>query len=158
MKRKTLLRRIAAALFVLALFCGMLFTLTSCEPPPPPIPECEKYHEGTVTVENSTGYSIWTDVTWGNVVENYEKLLYNGNSYKYTQVPASGHPDSNGGTIEIWVSFDGQDWSFNYENLSPCENMTYTWYLSARKAANGCPFVVIDSNGKEHIPTLKSKN
>jgi len=124
-----------------------IFAFQSCEKEPP-IPACERDRVGTVTVKNSTGYNIWTDVTWGNVVENYEKLLYNGNSYKYNQIPA--------GSIEIWVSFDGQDWSYNYESLSSCEDMTYTWYLSSRKSAGVCPFYTY-INGEEIIPTLKQK-
>jgi len=124
-----------------------VFTFNSCEKEPPR-PQCEIDNVGTVTVKNNTGYNVWVDVTWGNVVENYEKLLYNGNSHKYNQIPA--------GTIEIWVSFDGSDWSFNYESLSACEDMTYTWYLSSRKST-GCPFVGYGPNGEEIIPTLKEK-
>ena len=127
---------------------GAVLVIESCETEPP-IPPCERDRVGTVTVKNNTGYSIWTDVTWGNVVENYEKRLYNGNSYKYTNVPA--------GTVEIWVSFDGDDWYFEYENLSSCEDMTYTWYLNARKSTNDCPFVGYGPDGKEVIPVKKEK-
>jgi len=134
--------------FALALaFIGAI-VISSCEKEPPR-PQCEIDNVGTVTVKNSTGYNVWVDVTWGNVVENYEKLLYNGNSYKYNQIPA--------GSIEIWVSFDGSDWSYNYENLSACENMTYTWYLSGKKSAGECPFVLLLPNGEEVVPTLKVK-
>ena len=126
-----------------------VFLIQSCKVEPP-IPACERDNVGTVDVKNNTGYSIWTDVTWGNVVENYEKRLSNGSHYKYTQVPA--------GSIEIWVSFDGSDWSFNYENLSACEDMTFTWYLSARKAANGCPFVTYLPDGTSVVPIKKEKH
>jgi len=133
--------------FALALaFIGAI-VITSCVKEPPR-PQCEIDNVGTVTVKNSTGYNVWVDVTWGNVVENYEKLLYNNNTYKYTNIPA--------GSIEIWVSFDGNDWYYEYENLSACENMTYTWYLSARKST-GCPFVLY-INGEEVIPVLKEKH
>jgi hypothetical protein len=123
-------------LTVLAITIGLFFT------------GCEK-EIGTVTVLNETGYEIWTDVTWGDVVENYEKRLSDGASYKYNDIPA--------GSIEVWISFDGSDWYYEYENLSIGEDMLYTWYLSARKAANGCPFVLILPNGQHVIPTLKTK-
>jgi len=135
---------------------GTLFSIAGCTKEDP-IPTCERDKVGSVTVKNSTGYTVEVDVTWGNVVENYEKTLYNGNSYKYNSVPAAGHPESFGGQIEIWVSFDGSDWYYEYENLSPCEDMTFTWYLSARKSAGTCPFVSYDPDGKEIIPTLKQK-
>jgi len=130
-------------------FIGTIFIL-SCEPPEPPRPDCEINNYGSVTVKNSTGYNIWVDVTWGNVIENYEKLLYNSNSYKYTHVPA--------GSIEIWVTFDGTDWSFNYENLSSCEDLKYTWYLSNKKSAGDCPFILDVGNGEMVIPVLKEKH
>jgi len=91
------------------------------------IPDCEKNHYGTVTVVNKTGYNAWVDVTWGNVVENYEKLLYNNGSYKYNDIPS--------GSIEIWIKIS--NWEFNYENLSDCEDMTYTWYLVKSATAKG---------------------
>lgn len=142
-------------MFIVVFALLITFTL-GCETEDP-IPTCERDKVGTVTVKNSTGYNVYVDVTWGNVVENYEKRVNNGSSTKYTNVPAAGHPQSNGGTIEIWVSFDGADWYFNYENLVPCEDMTYTWYLNARKSANDSQFVVIDSNGKKHYPVRKEK-
>jgi len=133
--------------FVLSIFAGAIF-FQSCETEPP-IPPCERDNVGTVTVKNSTGYSVWVDVTWGNVVENYEKLLYNGNTYKYNNIPAGG--------IEIWVSFDNDDWYYEYENLSACEDMTFTWYLNARKSTGSCPFILL-VNGEEVQPILKTKN
>ena len=142
------MKKISVLSTIFALFIGLTFFLTSCEPPEPPRPQCEIDNVGTVTVKNSTGYNIWTDVTWGNVVENYEKLLYNGNSYKYSNIPA--------GSIEIWVSFDGNDWYYEYESLSACEDMTFTWYLNSRKSANGCPFTAY-VNGKEVELTRKTK-
>jgi len=142
------MKKFKAVLLIWATLMAGVFIMQSCEKEPPR-PQCEIDNVGTVTVKNSTGYNIWTDVTWGNVVENYEKLLYNGNSYKYSQIPA--------GSIEIWVSFDGSDWYYEYENLSACEDMTFTWYLSARKST-GPPFVLYGPDGKEIIPTLKEKH
>ena len=143
MKRKTFLTRLVGILMIMSMFFGTLLLMTSCEDPTPPRPQCEIDNVGTVDVKNSTGHSIWTDVTWGNVVENYEKLLYNGNHYKYTRVPA--------GSIEIWVSFDGDDWYYEYESLSACEDMTFTWYLNARKSTG--PPADLMVNGK----TLEAK-
>ena len=36
--------------------------------------------------------------------------------------------------------------------------MTYTWYLSTKKAANGCPFVLDLGNGNMVVPELKVKD
>lgn len=110
------------------------------------IPDCELNHYGNVTVKNSTGYNVWVDVTWGNVSINYEKLLYNGGTHKYNEIPS--------GSIEIWVTFDNVDWYYEYENLSDCEAMTYTWYLTSIKST--CPFE-LEVNGKMVTPTLKIK-
>jgi len=140
------MKRLLLFVFALSFLLTGVATFTGCEVEPP-VPPCERDNVGTVTVKNSTGYKIWTDVTWGNVTENYEKLLYNGNSYKYSNIPA--------GSIEIWASFDGNDWYYDYENLSACEDLTFTWYLSARKST-AAPFVSY-INGEEIIPTLKEK-
>jgi len=141
------MKRIKFIFTLWVVLMGAVFIIQSCETEPP-IPPCERDNVGTVTVKNSTGYSIWTDVTWGNVTENYEKRVSNGSSTKYSNIPA--------GSIEIWVSFDGSDWVFNYEHLSACEDMTYTWYLSARKST-GCPFMTY-IDGKEVYPVLKQKH
>lgn len=136
--------------FIFALWVvlmGAVFVIQSCETEPI-VPACERDRVGTVTVKNSTGYNVWVDVTWGDVVENYEKLLYNGNTYKYNSIPA--------GSIEIWVSFDGNDWYYEYESLSSCEDMTYTWYLTSNKST-GCPFVGYGPDGEKIIPIMKEK-
>ncbi len=127
------------ALFIGIMFLGMTISLQSC-----------KKEEGTVTVKNETGWTIWTDVTWADFVENYEKRLSDGSSYKYDPVPA--------GTIEIWIRFDDTDWSYNTEHLGIDEDMLYTWYLSRKKAANGCPFVLELPDGRRVVPELKVKH
>jgi len=112
---------------------------------------CEVGNYGSVTVKNETGYKIWVDVTWGNVVENYEKLLSDGSSYKYTKIPA--------GSIEIWGAFSTSDWAYNVENLSSCENLTYTWYLNKSvsiKGENILMLRVTDSNDKVIFDGLPS--
>lgn len=133
--------------FVLVL--TLLGVAISCEKEPP-IPYCERENVGIVTVENLTGYPADVDVTWGNVVENYEAFLYDGESHTYLDVPA--------GRIEIWISFDGEEWTYQYEDLNTCEDMTFTWYLSARKSANGCPFVLDLGDGRLVVPTKKDKH
>jgi len=141
------MKRIRFIFTLWVVLMGAVFIIQSCETEPP-VPPCERDRVGTVTVKNSTGYNIWTDVTWGNVIENYEKLLYNGNSYKYNNIPA--------GSIEIWASFDGDDWYYNYESLSSCEDLTYTWYLSNAKST-GSPLLLDIGNGELVEPTLKVK-
>ena len=131
------MKKIKAIFAVWLILMTGIFIIQSCEKVDPR-PPCEINNVGTTTVKNSTGYNVWVDVTWGNITENYEKLLYNGNSYKYSNVPA--------GSIEIWVSFDGNDWYYEYYNLKACEDLTYTWYLSARKST-GEPLDLI-INGK----------
>ena len=91
---------------------------------------------------------MWVDVTWGSYDTNYEKLLYKNGSYKYNKVRA--------GSIECWVTFDGDDWYYEYESLSACEDMTYTWYLTNKKST-GCPFILDIGNGVFVEPTLKIK-
>jgi len=129
----------------LLLVVGLL--VIGCEDPPPPVPYCEQNNIGTVTVKNETGYTIYTDVTWGSYDTNYEKMLYDNGSYKYTKVPA--------GSIEIWITFDGDDWSWNRENVSACEDMTYRWYIATKKATNGCPFIIDIGNGELVVPTKR---
>jgi len=140
----------------IAIFALLIGFALSCEVEPP-IPPCERDHVGTVTVKNATPWSLWVDVTWGNVAENYEKLLYAGNSYKYNNVPAAGHPESNGGTIEVWNSVDGSQWYYEFRNLVPCEDMLFEWVPLTLKSANGCPFALVLPNGDHVIPKLKIK-
>ena len=122
--------------FMTLLFIG---TTNSCTKPIPPKPDCELNNYGSVTVKNETGLNIWVDVTWGNVVENYEKLLYNGNSYKYNKIPA--------GSIEIWYTYTGNDWYYNVEYLDACEDMTYRWYRSGKGADSGISLDILDRSG-----------
>ena len=88
--------------------------------------ECEALSYGSVSVKNSTGYNIYVDITWGAYLLNDERLLADGENTIYDEVPA--------GSIKIWVLFDGTDWLYENETLSVCEDMTYTWYLSSKKA------------------------
>ena len=121
----------------IAVFILLMGFSLSCEKEDP-VPQCEQDKVGTVLVKNDTGYPGEFDVTWGDVIVNYEKSLSDGSSHKYTNIPASGHPESYGGTIELWVNLRvgsvWTDWLYNEENLSPCEDMEYRWYLSNNKS------------------------
>ena len=140
-------RKTFSLLLVFALFFGVLAFFTSCEDPIPPRPDCEINQYGSVIVKNATGYLVTVDVTWGSISTNYEKMLYNNDSYKYSHVPAGG--------IEIWISFGDNDWAWNNEYLSACEDMTYTWYLSGKKGIGESPFVLDIGNGELVTPTLR---
>lgn len=130
--------------FVLVL--ALLGVAISCEK----IPYCEREHVGITTVENLTGYPADVDVTWGDVEINYEVFLYDGESHTYYDIPA--------GIIEIWIKFEGEEWQYQYEDLGVCEDMTFRWYVSARKSANGSPFVLALPDGRMVVPTKKSKS
>ena len=133
------------------LFLAIGLFIAGCEKEDPK-PQCEQNKVGSVLVENDTGYPGDFDVTWGDVVENYEKTLYDGNTYLYTNIPASGHPDSYGGTIELWINLNvggvWTGWQFNEENLSPCEEMSYRWYLSNSKSTEIRPIMEVSQNGQ----------
>ena len=135
-------------LSILCLAIGLF--IAGCEKEPS-VPQCEAEKTGTVLVENDTGLTGEFDITWGDVAVNYEKTLYNGNTYLYTNIPASGHPESYGGTIELWVRLKvgnaWTEWLYNEENLSPCEEMEYRWYLSNSKSSELRPILEISSNG-----------
>ena len=135
--------------FIAVLVLLMSFSF-ACEKEDP-VPQCEQNKVGSVLVENDTGYTGEFDVTWGDVSENYEKTLYDGNTHLYNNIPASGHPESYGGTIELWIRLkvgsNWTDWVYNEENLSPCEEMEYRWYLSNSKSSELKPILEISSNG-----------
>ena len=145
------MKKILMFIFALSFMMTGIATFTACEKEDP-VPQCEQNKVGTVLVENATGYTGEFDVTWGDVAENYEKTIYDGSSYKYTNIPASGHPESYGGQIEVWVRLTvgggvWTDWMYNVENLSPCEDMEYRWYLSSSKSSELRPALEISSNG-----------
>ena len=106
--------------FLLVLTLISTIITFSCEEPEPPRPDCEIRNQGTVIVKNSTGYSLWVDVTVGNSFNNDERRIYNGNSTTYYNISA--------GNIRIWASYDNVDWVYNTQSLSSCYTLTYTWY------------------------------
>lgn len=119
------------------MFIGII-AFTGCEPVDT-TPDCEKYHYGSVTVINKTGYKIWVNVTWGSSEYNNEKMLYNGGNTIYYEVPS--------GSIRIWGSFDGDNWQYDNNYLSDCEELRYTWYLSAKKSTTPELRLEVSNNG-----------
>jgi len=113
------------------------------------IPYCEREHVGIVTVENHTGYPADVDVTWGDIEINYEAFLYHGDSHTYLDIYA--------GIIEIWIRFEGEEWQYEYHDLTICEHLTFTWLPQVLKSTNGCPFVLTLPDGRTVIPTKKNK-
>lgn len=133
---------------VLGLF--VVFAFNSCNKEDPK-PQCEIDNVGTVKVTNRTGYSLWVDVTWGDIWENYEKKLNNNASYTYTNIPA--------GSVEIWGSFDRNDWTYEIRSLSVCEDMTFTWTLSNSKSTAIMLELIDDQTGEVvRTVTVKSKS
>lgn len=116
---------------------GLLFH--SCEEPPPPVPDCEKYGYGDVTIKNGTGFSLWVDCTYTSNGINYEKKLYSGGYYTY---------EMDKGTVYIWASFDGNDWVYDTHYLSACEDLTYTWYLDKKKSTGAELYLVVTKDGE----------
>ena len=136
------MKKLFGKIFVALVFISALI-ISSCEEPPPPIPDCEKYGYGEVTVKNNTGYQIKVDVTYTSTGVNYEKWLNNGGSYTY---------EMDEGKVYIWASFDGNDWVYETYYLDACENLTYTWYLNKKK---GTQLLFVNSKGEVFEPNIK---
>ena len=137
---------------VLGLVLGLfvLFAFNQCEKEDPK-PDCEINNYGSVKVTNHTGYPLWVDVTWGDVISNYEKKLNNNASYTYNKVPA--------GSVEVWGSFDGDEWVYDVESLTVCEDMTFTWTLATSKSTEKILQLINDQTGEVVVTkTIKSKN
>jgi len=132
---------------VIALLIGIAF---SCEKEDP-VPSCEQNKVGSVLVINNTPYMGEFDVTWGDVVEYQERIINSGNSYPYNNVPAYGHPESYGGQIELWakvkIGSTWTNWTMFTEDLSPCEEMEYEWYMESRKSTEVRMLVDVYRNG-----------
>jgi hypothetical protein len=127
------MKKLLALLIVVA---GLF--IYSCEEPPPPIPDCERYGYGDVIVRNQTGYQLQVDVTYSSTGENYEKWLYHGGSYTYQM---------DEGRVYIWASFDGDDWVYDTYYLDACEDLTYTWYLDKKKSTGSGLYAVTEVDG-----------
>lgn len=107
-------------ILLVTVFSFALFT--SCEPKEEP---CEAGNYGTVKVNNMTGSNIYVDVTFDETDYNDERFIYNNGSSTYSKIPA--------GSVDLWASFNGDDWVYNTEYLSACETLDYNWnvYKSA---------------------------
>lgn len=143
MIHKTFLRRLAADLFIIAMFCGTLFILTSCDKRP----ECEKLVIGETSVENKTGFPLFVDCSYNLKDINSIQLIVNNDQFSYTMAA---------GDIYIWASFDDEDWVYDTYLLDPCEHLVYTWYLDEKKSTSpnwweNLEIVYIDKNGEEII-------
>ncbi|MFP4024560.1 MAG: hypothetical protein ACLFVR_08535 [Thiohalospira sp.] len=96
-----------------------LFFIASCDEEDSR-PDCEVDNYGTVIVKNSTGSSIYVDVTWGSSDYNDERKLSNGSQTTYNRV--------NAGDIKVWGSYTGLDgWKYKSTYLSSCDEVTMTW-------------------------------
>ena len=138
MKRRKLIQWIVYTAFILFVTFAVCVLIPSCHDDPP-LPDCELYNYGWVLVENETGYDGLVDVTEGEAEENYEVFLHSGESYEYAEVLP--------GPITIWITLDLQEWYFEYEDLSTCEDLTFTWYLEAKKSSKLVPIgVFYDGN------------
>ena len=129
--KKILSKLVLVLIFISAMILG------SCEEP---IPDCEKYGYGDVVVVNSTGIEIKVDVTEGDANYNNERWVNNGGSITYSKI--------NAGSITIWASPDGANWSYDDHYLDPCEELTYTWYLNKKKSSSYGLYLEIHQNGK----------
>lgn len=133
---------------VLGLF--VIFAFNSCNKEDPK-PDCEINDYGSVKVTNKTGYSLWVDVTWGNVIENDERKISNNASTVYNKIPA--------GNVEIWGAFSTNDWTYEVEHLTACEDMTFTWTLSNSKSTAKMLELINDQTGEVvRTVTIKSKS
>ena len=121
---------------LLALFFGAALLLNSCEDP---IPDCERYSYGDITIRNQTGFSLYF------ALDDYNDfLLYNGSSKTYYDEPSGTH---------YFYVYDGYEWWYDTEYLSACEDLTFTWYLNKKKSTESKFYAEISRNG-EIVSTL----
>ena len=138
MKRNKIIQLIVYVAFA----CFVMFSisaLTSCKK----APACETGNFGWVLVENQTVYDAIVDVG-----ETYEAFLHHGESYDYGEVTAE--------TIQLWLRFDGEDdWYYEYENLAPCEDMTFTWNVDGKKSTGKNVYLQVSRGGETYNLTPK---
>jgi hypothetical protein len=109
------------------------------------IPSCEIEGYGWVTIVNKTGYDASVDVTWIRYDENFEVFLGHNEQFTYDEIPS--------GRIKVWITFNSDEWYYEVETLSFCEDMTFTWYPDIKKSAD-CPFLLDIGNGMLVKPVL----
>lgn len=120
---------------LLSMILILSFIFIGCEDPKP---DCEENNTCTVTVINNTGYIIYVDVTWGNSNYNDERLLYNGYSTTYRNLPS--------GLLTIWASFNADDWVYDDEYVSSCVDFKYTWVYEKKGTPSKCDVPSFDPN------------
>ena len=125
------MKKLKNYLVILFTFVTLCFVGISCETEPV-VPACESGNYGTVIVKNNTGSQLMVDV---NGID--ETWIGNGYKCTYTKVSA--------GSITIWGSYDGSNWTYDYGYLSSCETFTYTWH--SKKSSNGL-YLEISKNGE----------
>lgn len=111
--------KLKSIIFSTVLITIMAMFFTGCEEEPDK-KDCEVKNYGKVIVKNKTGYEICVDVTEGSSDYNNEKWISSGSQTTYNEIDA--------GTITVWASYDGSNWSKEKHSLSSCEEYTYTWY------------------------------
>jgi len=129
----------------LLLILAAILVFTNCKKDP--IPACKLENYGWITVVNMTTYDADVDITWNSDDENFVVFLRHGEEFLYDEVPAR--------TVKIWITLNGEDWYYEYETLSPCEDMEFTWYLEAKKST-GCP-VALDIGTGELITPVRGE-
>ncbi len=100
-------------LFAVIALTGSLFLAYGCEK------DDDEY--GNVLVINATGYTIITDVRWGDMEPNEQRTVADGEETLYERVPA--------GDIEIWgkIDLEGYTWEKEEYNLKPNIQYNFTW-------------------------------
>jgi len=134
---KKILMTLVAIIFTATIF-------TSCEPVETR-KDCEINSYGEMTIRNSTGFRGYVDCTYTRNGVNYEAYVNSGSSHKY-QMDA--------GSVYVWFSFNGNDWVYDTEYLSSCENTTYTWYYDKKKSTDGGLNLEIKNEEGEVIKTI----
>ena len=150
MKRKNFLQKLILYFALLSFLAGAI-AFTSCKKEEP-LPDCYIYKFGMVTIENATGYDLFVDVTFDNYDEYDTRLLFPNQSHTYEEIPA--------GPVDIWASFDEIEWTWEEDNLSACEDMTFTWYLDGKKSSEKTLRLKVKRGDKEIElnPVIKPKN
>lgn len=98
------------------LYLFLIFTiLFSCEYETTR-PDCIILNQGTVHIENRTGYTIWVDVTWDDMIENDVADLKKDLHVKYLSIPA--------GEVKVWASFDQENWIVVHSEVITCEEIS----------------------------------
>ena len=119
-----------------------LMTFNSCEEP---IPDCERYSYGDITIENQTGFSMYF------ALDDYSEFRLSDNGSKT-------YYDESAGTHYFYYYNDFyEQWYYDTEYLSSCKHLTFTWSLNKKKSTDREITLEIYENGKL-INTLRDFN